>query len=127
VERFRGYREDKRCRRCNWFGHMAHQCRREEIEAGKELRGGSEENRWEPLRCRVMMCDEEREVACSARREVQQGVKCWGYGEVGHRLWTCPKKVVHPHKGEAQQEKKGVCVACKRENHVARNCNSYWR
>ena len=24
VEKFRGYRGDKRCRRCNWFGHMAH-------------------------------------------------------------------------------------------------------
>ena len=101
VERFRGYRGDKRCRRCNWFGHMAHQCRREEIEAEKELRGGSEENRWEPLRCRVMMCDEEREAACSTRREAQQGVKCWGCGEVGHRLWTCPKKAARPHKGEA--------------------------
>jgi len=24
VERFRGYRGDKRCRKCSWFGHMAH-------------------------------------------------------------------------------------------------------
>ena len=24
VKRFRGYRGDKRCRKCNWFGHMAH-------------------------------------------------------------------------------------------------------
>jgi len=86
VERFRGYRGDKRCRRCNWFRHMAHQCRREEIKAERELRGGLEENRWEPLRCRVMTCDEERKVVCSVRREAQQGMKCWGCGEVGHRL-----------------------------------------
>ena len=86
-----------------------------------------EENRWEPLRCRVMMCDEEREAACSVRREAQQGVKCWRCGEVGHCLWTCPRKAVHPQKGEVQQEKRVVCVVCKGENHVARNCNSYWR
>jgi len=127
VERFRGYRGDKRCRKCSWFGHMAHQCRREEIEAKRELRGGLRENRWEPLRCRVIRCDEEREAARSMGREVQQGVKCWGCGEVGHCLWTCPAKVVCPPKGEAQQEKKVVCVACKGENHIARNCNSYWR
>ena len=24
VEMFRGYRGDKRCRKCSWFGHMAH-------------------------------------------------------------------------------------------------------
>ena len=24
VEKFRGYRGDKRCRKCSWFGHMAH-------------------------------------------------------------------------------------------------------
>ena len=40
VERFRGYRGDKRCRKCSWFGHMAHQCRREGIEAEREQRGG---------------------------------------------------------------------------------------
>jgi len=74
-----------------------------------------------------MMCDEEREAACSVRREAQQGVKCWRCGEVGHCLWTCPRKAVHPQKGEVQQEKRVVCVVCKGENHVARNCNSYWR
>ena len=63
----------------------------------------------------------------SGRREAQQGVKCWGCGEVGHCLWTCPRKAAHPQKGEAQQEKRVVCVACKGENHVARNCDSYWR
>ena len=63
MEKFRGYRRDKRCRKCNWFGHMAHQCKRKEIEAKRELRGGLCENRWKPLECRVMRCDEEREMA----------------------------------------------------------------
>ena len=45
IEKFREYRGDKRCRKCSWFGHMAHQCRREEIEAEREQRGGLQENR----------------------------------------------------------------------------------
>jgi len=52
VERFRGYRRDKRCKKCSWFGNTAHQCRREEIKAGREQRGGWQENRWELLLCR---------------------------------------------------------------------------
>jgi len=86
VERFRGYRGDMRCRKCGWFGHMAHHCRREEMKAEREQRGGWFDNRWEPLRCRVMACEEERVVACSARREAQQLVKCWGCREKGHYL-----------------------------------------
>jgi len=127
VEKYRGYRGDRRCRKCSWFGHMAYQYRKEEVEAERELRGGLQENKWKTLECRVMRCDEEREAACSTRREAQQGMKCWGCGEGGHCLWTCPKKAVRPKRGEAQQERKVVCVACKEENHVARNCDSYWR
>jgi len=76
VEKFRGYRGDKRCRKCSWFGHITHQCRREEVEAEREKKGRLQENRWKTLECRVMRCDEEREAAYSMRREAQQGVKC---------------------------------------------------
>jgi len=76
VERFRGYRGDTRCRKCRWFGYMAHHCRRVEIEAEREQVGGLAENRWKPLECRVMRCDEEREAVCSMRREAQQEVRC---------------------------------------------------
>ena len=127
IERFKEYRGDKRCKKCSWFRHMAHQCRREEVEAEREQRRGLQENRWKPLECRVMRCEEEREAACSIRREAQQAVKCWGCEEVGHRLWTCPTKAACPPKGEAQQEKRMVYTACKGENHIARNCDSYWR
>ena len=126
AERFREYRGDKRCRKCSWFGHMAYQCRREEIKAEREQRGGLQENRWKPLRYRVMACEEERRAVRSVRREVQQTVKCWGCGKEGHHLWTCPTKAACPPKGEVQQRKL-VCRECKEENHVARNCNSYWR
>ena len=126
VETFRGYRGDKRCRKCSWSGHTAHQCRRGEIKAEREQRRGLQENRWEPLKCRVMASEEERMVACSVRREAQQAVKCWGCGEEGHCLWTCLKKVVHLEQGEAQQRKL-VCRKCKGKSHIAGNCDSYWR
>ena len=60
------------------------------------------ENRWNTLRSRVMGYEEDKKVACSVRREAQQGLKYWGYGEVDHHLWTCPKKAAHPEKGEVQ-------------------------
>jgi len=126
VERYRGYRGDTRCRKCGWFGHMAHHCRREEIEAERELRGGLFKNRWRLLKCRVMACDKKRKLVFSARREAQQLMKCWGCGEARHYIWTCPKKAACPKKGEVQQRKL-VCRECKGENNIARNCNSYWR
>jgi len=55
---------------------MAHQCRREEMKAKREQKREWFENRWELLRCRVMVYDEERKVVCSTRREAQQLVKC---------------------------------------------------
>jgi len=69
VERFRGDRRDTRCRKCGWFGHMAYHYRREEIKAEREQRGRLFENRWEPLRCQVMACKEEKMVVCSVRKE----------------------------------------------------------
>jgi len=60
VERFRGYRGDRRCKKCRWFRYMAHHYRRIEIKAERELKGGLCENGWEPLRCRVIVCEEKR-------------------------------------------------------------------
>jgi len=113
VEKFRGYRGDIRCKRCGWFRYKAQHFRKEEVEAERKLRGEWHENMWEPLRYRVMVCEEERKAAYSVRREVQQGVKCWECGEVGHCLWTCPKKAVCPVQGKVQQEDKGKTI-CRR-------------
>ena len=68
----------------------------------RELREGFCQNQWSSLRSRVISGEEDQKVACSVRREAQQGVKCWGCGEEGHYLWACPKKVARPQKGEAQ-------------------------
>jgi len=105
---------------------MAHHRRRKEIETERELRGRLSTNRWQPLKYRVMACEEERKAACSEKRKAQQEVKCWGCGEEGHCLWTCPKKAACPEEGEVQQRKL-VCREWKGENHVARNYDSYWR
>jgi len=126
VKRFRGYKGNTRYRKCGWFGYMAHYYRRMEIEAERKLRGGLCENRWKPLKCRMMACDEERMAVRSIKREAQQLVRYWECGEEGHCLWTCPKKVACPEQGKAQQRKL-VCRECKKENHVTRNCDGYWR
>ena len=39
----------------------------------------------------------------------------------------CSRKTVCPPKGKVQQERKVVYRACKGENHIARNCDSYWK
>ena len=58
---------------------------------------------------------------------MQQEMKCWGCREMGHHLWTCPTKVARPPKGEVEQERKVICRKYKGENHIARNCDNYWR
>jgi len=65
---------------------MARHCRYEEVMSVRQ--GGREgsENKWEALRTRVMACEEDRHVAYSTRRGVQQGRKCWGYRKEGHCL-----------------------------------------
>ena len=78
------------------------------------------------MRSRIIASEEERRAVCSIRREAQQLVRCWGCGEEGHYLWTCPKKVACPVQGKAQQRRL-KCIECKEENHVAKNCDSYWR
>ena len=83
---------------------MVYNCEYEKRVAAREQREELCSNRWNTLRSKVMGCKEDRKAVHSIRREVQQGMKCWGYGVVGHCLWECPNKAVHPVKGKAQQK-----------------------
>ena len=57
---------------------MACHYRYEEVMLARQ--GGRErsKNKWEALQTRVMACEENRHVAHSTKRGVQQGRRCWG-------------------------------------------------
>jgi len=72
------------------------------------------------MRCGV------KQVACPIKGKAQQEQRCWGCGKVGHCLWACPKKAVHPVQGKVQQKvvrrmeeekmtKEVKCVKCGRK------------
>ena len=65
---------------------MARHCQYKERMRERDLREGFYQDQWNSLGSRVMSGEEDRKAAHSIRREVQQGVKCWGCGEEGHRL-----------------------------------------
>jgi len=75
--------------------------------AEREQRGRLCRNRWNALRTRVMGYKEDRKEVCSIRREAQQGVRCWGCGELGHCLWTCPSRVAK-RRVQYEEERKSV-------------------
>jgi len=64
FEMMRGKREDHRCKKCSWFGHMAYQCRKKEIleERRKKLSGRG--NKFALLLSKVCRRMEGGNVAC---------------------------------------------------------------
>jgi len=94
---------------CKGFGHLAHNCRNKREEEKKTI---ISQNKFKVLRSRIIQC---RVKKRTIRRVEMVEVKCFKYGEKGHKceecsLWVKKKKAVcmiRPQK--AQQEKKLAC------------------
>jgi len=126
IEMMRERRGDRRCRKCRWFGHLARHCRQKEILAERRRKLESRGNKFAPLLSKVYRRMEGEIAACPYEGKVQP-TTCWGYGEVGHILWSCPNKAAWPRKAEAQQVRKmerrkyGKCGG---NNHWEQKCPS---
>jgi len=99
-------RKGKLCRYCKKFGYLARNCRnRKEGEKRAEML----QNKFEILRSWVMQCGVEERIVRSMKTVV---VKCFKYGEEGHKCRECPlwekklKRVTHPDGGKAHQEER---------------------
>jgi len=60
----KGRRDDHRCHKCGWFGHLAHHCRQKEIleeRARKSMEGG---NKFVLLLSKVCRRMEEENAVC---------------------------------------------------------------
>ena len=109
-EMYKRYQGDRRCFTCGWFGHLACNCRNREIMEARGTQGEESQNRWEALRSCVMSCGVEHAVYL-IKGEVQQYTRrCHGYGEAGHYIQWCPRKAVHPKRGNMQQKEVRAAV-----------------
>jgi len=109
-EMYKGYRADKRCFTCGWFGHLARNYRNRELMEARGTRGEESRDRWEALKSCVMSYGVEC-VACPIQGEAQQYTRrCYRCGEAGHYIQWCPRKAAHPKRGNVQQKEVRVAV-----------------
>jgi len=55
-EMYKGYRGDRRCFICGWFGHLARNCKNRELMEARGTREEESKNRWEALKSCIMSC-----------------------------------------------------------------------
>ena len=80
-------RKGRKCCGCKQFGHLAKDCRN---KGGRvEERKKKTTNRFKALASRVMQCGI-KEVR--RQKKVEEEIRCFRYGEQGHKKWECPRK-----------------------------------
>jgi len=77
-------RKGKVCRSYRGFGHLAQNCKEGKKE---EKRIAISQNKFKILSSRVMQCEVEKRVVRSMR---MVAVRCFKYGEEGHKCRECP-------------------------------------
>jgi len=85
IEMMRRRRGNRRCRKCGWFGHMAHHCRQREILEERRRKSECEGNKFMPLLSKVCRRIEGGNTTCPYEGKAQP-TRCWGCREVRHVL-----------------------------------------
>jgi len=85
IEMMRGRRDNRRCHKCGWFGHLARHCRQKEILAERRRKLEGRDNKFVPLLSKVCRRMERGIAACPYEGKAQPTM-CWGCGEEGHVL-----------------------------------------
>jgi len=103
-------REEKICRKCGKFGHLAWHCRSGEESKKSMMRG----NRFKVLGSRVMQCG----MKDLRRQEVvKETPRCFTCGEEGHKKWECPK-------GKKERREEEVALLYKVWEKIRKHCRA---
>jgi len=126
IKMMRGRRGNHRCCKCGWFGHLARHSRQKKILEERRRKSVGGGNKFAPLLSKVCRRMEGGNAACPYEGKAQP-TRCWGCGEVGHILWSCPNRAVWPRKAKVQQVRKVKerrYSKCGEDNHWKQKCPS---